>query len=273
MTAGVPQGTKLGPLLFLAMIDDFHTGCTDCKYIDDTTIYTDSNDIHDGHLQTALNAASVWTTGNGMKLNGKKPKDMIIDFRKESRDFPVLHLDGEVIKREKTVKLLGVHIADNLKWNSHIKEITKKASMRLHFLRLLKRANVPGNDLVAIYLAIIRSVLEYACPVWHTQLPDYLHKALESIQRRALRIICPSLDYNDALSLHNLPKLHDRRTDLCWRFFSKITLPGSKLLELIPPKRTRQSLRSQKSYSVPRCCTNRLENSLIYWCAARHAPT
>ena len=62
--------------------------------------------------------------------------------------------------------------------------------MRLYALRTLKKAGVQPSDLVGIYHALIRSVLEYAAPVW-SGLPVYLSEVLEAVQRRAMRIIYP----------------------------------------------------------------------------------
>ena len=67
------------------------------------------------------------------------------------------------------------------------------ASKRLHILRVLRRSGVEINDLITIYTALIRSLLEYCCVVWHHALPSYLSQELERIQKRALKIIVPAL--------------------------------------------------------------------------------
>ena len=84
-------------------------------------------------------------------------------------------------------------ITDDLKWDLHVEYIHKKASKRLYFLRRLKRSGLSCDELIVLYVSMIRSVLEYACPVWSTCLTKGLFDGcfddLESIQRRALRII------------------------------------------------------------------------------------
>jgi len=76
-----------------------------------------------------------------------------------------------------------------MKWQEHIDTITSKAASRLHFLKQLKRSGAVRRDLLCFYTTIIRPVLEYACPVWHSSLTAAQSRALESIHRRAMRII------------------------------------------------------------------------------------
>ena len=67
--------------------------------------------------------------------------------------------------------------------------LIKKAARKIYFLMQRKRARVPAEDLVAFYCACIRSSLDYACPVFHYSLPQYLQSELESVQKRALPYI------------------------------------------------------------------------------------
>ena len=92
--------------------------------------------------------------------------------------------------------------------------MSKKVAARLYFLRQLKRAKVPANDLLSFYNTCIRPVAEYACPVFHTTLPQYLSDQLERLQKRALRIISTNdLSYRLAIEVFNMPTLYDRRGD------------------------------------------------------------
>ena len=93
------------------------------------------------------------------------------------------------IQRVETFKLLGIVFSNNLKWNPHIAYIIQKANSRLHLLRQLKRAAVPHHDMLHFYIAVIRPVLEYAVPVWHTGLTADLSDQLEMVQKRTLHII------------------------------------------------------------------------------------
>jgi len=86
-------------------------------------------------------------------------------------------------------------------WNYNINEIVTKASMRLYIVSVLKRAGIPSCDLLNIYLALIRSVLEYCCVTWSNSLPVYTPDKIERVRKRALRILFPYTHYNDALAL------------------------------------------------------------------------
>ena len=79
-------------------------------------------------------------------------------------------------------------------------EVVAKGSKKLHILRVLKRGGVPPADPLKVYFALIRSVLEYFCPVWHNALSVKLSDSIERVQKRALRIIFPALHYQEALA-------------------------------------------------------------------------
>ena len=102
-------------------------------------------------------------------------------------------VDGHNLEVVDHAKLLGVTITSNLSWNMHLSEIVKKASKRLYFRRQLRRAQVEKADLLRFYTSCIRSVCDYAIPVFHASLPQYLIDDLERVQKRALSIICPHL--------------------------------------------------------------------------------
>ena len=149
----------------------------------------------------------------GMKINSKKCKEMIINFMQCIPFLLVpLTVGGSVIERVVTYKLLGVYISDDLSWNVHIEHIVKKANKRLYALRALKKSGLTITQLVQVYCSIVRSVLEYACPVW-AALPKYLEDAIESVQKRALRIVLPNCHYDDALIQSGITALSQRREE------------------------------------------------------------
>ena len=124
---------------------------------------------------------------------------------------------------------MGVTFCDNLKWNSNTQEIINKASKRLYLIRVHKRAGVPPLHLVTIYNALVRSVLEYACPVWSNSPQQYLNQKVEKVQKRAMRIIHPYISYDMALSLSSIPRLEERRLSICSRTFTNACDPTSRL--------------------------------------------
>jgi len=96
-------------------------------------------------------------------------------------------------------------------WNEHVREIVSKASKRLYILRVLKRSGIPPEDLINIFYALVRSVLEYACVTWSTSLPIHLKDKIERVQERALRILFPALSYRDAIVAANSTRLRGEK--------------------------------------------------------------
>ena len=108
-----------------------------------------------------------------MKLNAKKRKELRVCFFKATPQLPPLGIDGQVLETVRSQKVLGLVIQDNLKWNENTCMIVSKASKRLNIIRVLPRGGVSAADLLVIYAALVRSVLEYCCVVWHNALPAY----------------------------------------------------------------------------------------------------
>jgi len=96
-------------------------------------------------------------------------------------EVPLLEVNNTPLEKVQTHKVLGVTFCDNLKWNNITQEIINKASKRLYLIRVLKRVGVPPPHLVTIYTALVRSVLEYACPVWYNNLQQYLNQKIEKV--------------------------------------------------------------------------------------------
>ena len=227
--AGVPQGTKLGPWLFLLMINDLKVDAPTWKYIDDTTISQTIPRGSLGDVQRVVTAVDTWSQSQLMQLNADKCKELIIDFKENPHNFSPLVVDSKALPVIDCAKILGVTISSDLKWNNHVVDCIKKANKRIYFIVLLKRARVPCNDIVDFYCTTIRSVLEYCAPLFHHALPAYLSKDIERILN--------SIANNSGHKLHNL----------------------------LPP-RNEQSycLRQQRTYNLPRSRTDRFRQSFVY---------
>ena len=105
-----------------------------------------------------------------------------------------------------------------------------------YFISQLKPAKASPEDLIKFYVACIRSVLLYACQVYHYNLPEYLSKSLEQIQKRAMKIIYGyDTSYNSALEQAGINKLSDCRQHLFDKFFGIVTAnPADRLYDLVP---------------------------------------
>ena len=118
---------------------------------------------------------------------------------------------------------------------------------------------------VVILRHFIQSTLEYACPVFHRALPEYLNDDLERVQRRALRIIFPDLSYSKALETCGLQTLRERREMLTTTLFNNIVKDlHHNLHKLLPERSTHMyNLRKKRKYVAPLCQTDRFKKSFL----------
>ena len=267
VNAGVPQGTKLGPILFLVMVNNLSISSTVTsmwKYVDDISLSEVLTRNSDSTTQTSLDTISAWASLNRMNLNAKKCKELRVCYLRETPRLAPLQIDDQALELVSSHKVLGLVIQSNLKWNDHITAVVSKASKRLHILRVLRRGGVPAEDLLAIYCALIRSVLEYCCVVWHHALPSYLSEDVERVQMRALRVILPGQSYKEALKYLGCPRLDQRRNDLCMNTI-KIS-GGGPLSKYLPQTRAcahDYPTRNRNNYSTFRCRTERFQRSFF----------
>ena len=264
---GVPQGTKLGPVLFLIMIND---ACKDeiisyYKYVDDLTLVESRKCTQISRIQESLNNFQQWTNVNNMKLNAAKCHAMVITFMKRPLVFENLLIGNVELDTVKFAKILGVIVQSNLKWDLHIKDTMLRCNRKLYMLRRLKSFNFPRNDLLTIYMGYIRPVLDYCVPVFNGNITQEQILNLERIQKRVLRIILGGdyITYVNALSLCNLITLEARRKQLCEHFV--ISLEKHPVFnDWLPVKReNRYNFRNSNKYDTFKCKTQRFQNSAL----------
>ena len=202
------------------MVNDLSSELPLYKYVDDCAISEVVRVCEPElpKLQQELDNVTQWSSAN-MKLNVKKTKDFTVSFLINQPLAQPLIVNNQPLEAVNTIKLLGVNLTSDLKWTTHIRHISSKASKRLYALRILRRNGVQPSDLRKVYCSFIRPVLEYACSVWHTSLPKFLTDELEHIQRRAFKIIVPHLSYSESLKDLKLPTLEERRELLCRSFY------------------------------------------------------
>ena len=167
--AGVPQSAKLGPCLFLLMINDLSipVGLIQgdmFKYADDTeTSEYILDSACSSNMQCVTNSIINWSQQNKFELNPLKCKEIMINFNREQPDYPPILVNGTIIERVRKVEILGLVITDDLKWNEHVNKITIKAARRLYLLEQLKKSGLDINDLKSFYVASIKA-FHYGLP-------------------------------------------------------------------------------------------------------------
>ena len=269
--AGVPQGSVISPTLFNIHINDLENTLTNNftnthKYADDCTLDEVVANGALSNMQESTNQVMNWANDNKMMVNPKKTKDMWISFSQSSPEPPPIQTDGIEIERVNSFKLLGVWVQNDLKWNTHVCKITKRANKLLFLLRECRKSFLPPEIGLLTYTSKIRPILEYASPVW-SGIPKYLEVEIERVQQRSLRILglekdtLPTLkERRDKATCNELKRIVEVPNNPCNRFLS-----GNKnhTYEL---RRTRDSTPRQLSKThrhstsfIPRAC--RLTNS------------
>ncbi len=152
-------------------------------------------------------------------INARKTNEMVICFGHDN-SLPLIERNGGFIERVNQSKLLGVLISSDLKWDAHVHCINSKATNRIHYLIELKWSGLSQPHLLHIYLALVRSVVEYACEVRSTGLTKELCQTLKSIQKRAFKIVVPKESYQNACLTLRIPTLKERRESLCKSLFN-----------------------------------------------------
>ena len=206
------------------------------KYVDDTTISEVVQRSQNSDLQWLVDDLSRQVAINGFQLNESKCKELRISFLRSPPVFDPIVVNSKELECIHKAKMLDVTFSVDLKWNAHVDEVVKKVNKWLYFLRQLKHAQINSKELILFYLTCIRSVMEYARALFHCGLPQYLSVDLERCQKRALRIIFPNKEYDEALVSTGLILLHERHGNIATKLFSNILVPGHKLHKLLPPR-------------------------------------
>ena len=247
VTSGVPQGSVLGPVLFLIFINDIPDilNCTVKLFADDTKLYSTTNTAEQKtQLQENIFTACEWATKWQMKFNMKKCKSMHMGpnmpheyFMKDSQN--VLHKIQDV-QQEKD---LGVTFDQKLKFETHINTKINLANRNLGLI--VRSFSFMNKEMfLQLYKSLVRPHLEYASVIWGPSSKKYA-KSIENVQRRATRILgnLKGKSYTERLIELGLPTLEYRRqrTDLIqtYKLIKEIDKTSMKMLNTCGAVETR----------------------------------
>ena len=307
LPGGSPQGAFLGGLIFMIKCNGaflrpaiprhhplHNTRSLNVEYVDDGAVAAEVNLkthlISDtefkplpptfrqrtGHvlptdtnfLQLYLNSVEEYTKRNKMVINMKKTHAMLFN-RSRNFDFPpaLQFQDGSLVEIVSETTLLGVKITDNLKWRQNTSYICLKARQKLWTLKRMQSLHLNKFELFDVYTKEIRSILEYAAPVWHASISKKEKSEIESIQKFAFKIILQNkyTNYYRACAFFQTVTLEQRRQEICKRFAIKNLKSKNSMFEIMP---TDQRLRN-KSIKVKeyKCHTKQFQRSSIPYLA------
>ena len=191
VTSGVPQGSILGPLLFLLYENDLPSSIANSSiatYADDTKIFKEINSLNDATvLQEDLSNFEASSTNAGLQLNASKCKAISVTRRRKKIEYPY-NLKDKTLESSEHERDLGVWISNNLKWRKQVLEQCSKANKLLGFVKRSTRNITNQSARRTLYLTLVRSQVGYATQVWSPQSVELISQ-LERIQRRASKYI------------------------------------------------------------------------------------
>ena len=235
--AGVPQGSRLGPLLFIIYINDIAKDIESdiLIFADDNSLFATGSDPAEtvAQLNRDLIKISNWADIWKVKFNAKKSKDIIFS-NKYINYSPPLILNKNFIDRVNLHKHLGVYLSSSLNWSEQIKEVCLKANRKLSVLRSIKLLSRQTLDL--LYKITVRSVIDYALPVYFKTLNQTEILRLEQIQYRAAKLVTGALHFSSREKLN---------IELGWETIQKRSeILGLNIFQKIHLKETRPLIRN-----------------------------
>ncbi len=214
ITCGVPQGSILGPLLFLLYINDLPNSLKYLKAIlfaDDSTVYGSSKSLSTlvRNTQDDLNKLNDWLCANKLSLNINKTNFIVFSL-KPSTDPVNIEINGTRINRELSTKFLGVYIDQTLNWGEHCKKCKMKLSSSLHVLNSFRNL-FPTELLLKLYYSFFYHHITYGILLWGSAAKCHLN-SIETMQKKAIRCIAGVSTYahtGNLFSRYKILKLGD----------------------------------------------------------------
>ena len=229
VTAGVPQGSRLGPLLWILYINDIIDLLESeaLLFADDTCLFATGHDPSEtaNILNRDLIKIHEWANRWKVTFNPKKSKDMIFSAKKVLQNSPPLIFNSINVSRVTEHKHLGLWLSSSLTWSRQISETCLKANGKLAVLRHAKFLNRSTLDL--LYKITVRSVIDYGLVVYYQTLTSTEKARLDQVQYRAAKLCTGAMHYTSQSKLEQdlgWESISDRANFLGLCLFQKIHL-------------------------------------------------
>ena len=271
--AGVPQGSILGPLLFLLYINDIvlEIKSNIRLFADDTSLFiivddpTEAANVLNDDLSKITRWAGMWL----VSFNAAKTNSLLLTRKINKPYHPTLYMQNQPISEIETHKHLGIYFSNDCSWHRHINYIKEKAWFRINIMRKLK-FKLDRKSLETIYLTFIRPILEYGDVIWNN-CTQYEKDELEKIQTEAARIAIGAtklISLNALFSEIQWETLQDRRHNHQLTLFYKMSnhLAPEYLTSLIPQPvaaASRYNLRNSNNLQTIHARTNLYYQSFL----------
>lgn len=277
VTAGVPQGSILGPILFICFTNDLPDNFSNCKimsYADDTQIMVSGKSSKQikKHLENLISSAQSWYTENSLLINASKSEVMIINRKKQKENIKIDVIEGGKKKKlnlQESIKVLGIHIDNELNWDKQVNAVNKRAKLAV---RNLNRVNqlLPLKSSLLLYNSLVASHLNYADTVWGGCGSKNKNK-LQRTQNAAVKSMLGMRKYDsasEALKKAHLLPLEEKRKIHEGVYVHK-ALKGNLPLAVCRQFQQQQSQMNNRStnrkiLTIPKHKTEKYKNSPFY---------
>ena len=271
---GVPQGSILGPLLFLIYLNDIaliSENVFTINFADDTSVFIKGNNLHEMSMKMNDNLRQIteWLQTNKLSLNIKKSNFMIFKPKRTCNTPVDIVMNNQRIEQVHSTKFLGVVLDCNLSWKNHIDYISKKVAKGIGVLsKCSKYLNL--NTKRTLYYSFIFPHLIYCNHVWGNTFSSHLYR-LEILQKKAIRIVCaaPYLSHTSELfrkmSVLKIKEIHFYVVSIImYKFVSKRSLPMYNNMFIFNSEIHNVNTRSLNKLHLPRVTTTLSKRFIKY---------